>query len=1115
MFKRICILFFICFFSITTGIKAWNTPGSKETKGYLLINGKKAGWVTSYFANMARPSGYTRHDAGHAYILERAIEILRHDNLHNWADMAVSYLPHLTSGSRHADAYKGRILIRLELELLWGLITAESWEWDLTCAGGCEHYHNCNKNEGLDLTAWSILADAADYLVKIITIFGPRNWTFGLVDLDVDVIPDIKSHYPSGVHLCQVHFNNAVKAWNLQLKWPQRTYLESAMYELGWACHLMQDLTVAQHLHNMFIGGHADYEDFGDGKGDIERFHAKSAKGVYLHNRQNAAKGWNARQLAEELAKNMYYQQPGNLKKAEDGGDVERGQALEVAIKKAEQYTAALLARFFQQMKIPAKVPPLQGWVRVSGSGATLPGAYVFYAPVGSTIQIEQNLTPKEKAALAKWDGWNYVRTDKNGHFKIPVQRFAKYWLRPAMPGYSFRGKTSRNLEFGKKECPVVYRQVAGVYSGGSIDFFLKAIPKMVLVQPIKSGNLVLAHQFNRSNLMGVRPQFITAGMHLTKSGKKISPALARTLYQALIKVQTNANVLGAHKGQTGLPEETEVMLRIGKLISIPQAKIATTNGEILNTIDQVQQQMAKLKPIPKGTMQKPILQTVNMAGMQLLDKNKFMTLKKFLPKKVIQEPGKGKRTIIRPAAFFDGRDTAFKLMENGLIPVPAKGGVVVEVAAVNGPGLLCVQGKPIRITTNKDGNCAFKIQTGSHAGQLRLKFKVVKNPEAMQITPSGTIDLMVKPAKTAMDPIPQKLVRISPWIVPQIIEGVAAVYGQKPAQPKVLKATLRIGPQGITELKTGKVQKMPFEKIVPQEEFRPKERPVEGGEASFFANFELGKPEGWELIGGARIGPVPNGRGLLMPQPGIGVWYRIQVENFNLKARYRHGTGVSAIHFRMSGEPPNDQHYSLRCLPDEVTIFKRINNREHPLAQRAYRFKPGSWHTINLQMAGEQITLRVNNQEILRAHDLRPLPGGTLGFANLEGPGVAFDDIEIHIRSGEGQHRPEGDRPPEKELEHHPEEKKAGEEGVIKIHGEWHSNIGRVYTISQEGKHFNWRVRGTEEVGEGTIEDKRISASWTGPRGRGRATGTIVKISVEGRVLRIRWSNGVVFQRK
>lgn len=1126
MIKRILVLFVICFFSAITGIQAWNTPGSKQIRGYLVVNGKQAGMVTSYFADMARPSGYTRHDAAHAYILERAIEILRKDNLQNWADMTASYLSHLTSGSRHADAYKGRILIRLELEVLWGLITAESWEWDLTCAGGCEHYHNCDKNEGLDLTAWSILADAADYLVKIITLFGPRNWTFGLVDLDVDVIPDIKAHYPSGAHLCQLHYDNAVKAWNLTLKWPQRTYLESAMYELGWACHLIQDLTVAQHLHNMFIGGHADYEDFGDGKGDIERFHAKSAKNVYLHNRKGAASGMSAKQLALEVAKNMYYHQPGHLKKAEEGGDGERGQALEVAMKKAEQYTAALLAKFFQQMNIPPRVPPLKGWVRVSGSGATIPGAYVFYAPVGSTIQIEQNLTPKEKAALTRWDGWNYVRTDKNGHYKIPVQRFTKYWLRAAMPGYSFRGKTSRNLEFGKKECPVVYRQAAGVYSGGSIDFFLEALPKMVMVQPIKTGNLILAHTLDRSTLMGRRPQFIAAGVPLTKSGQKISPALSRTLYQGLIKVKSNDGVLGTHQGQTGLPEETVVILRIGKLISIPQAKIVASNNEVIRTIDLVQQHMKKLKPIPKLAVNKPILQTANLAGMQLMDKSKFLAIKKFLPKKVIHEPGKGKRTIIRPAAFFEGRDTAFKLMENGLIPVPAREGVVVEVAAETGPGMLDVQGKPIRITTNKDGNCAFKIQAGSHGGTLRFTFRVVKNPEALQIKPSGTVEIMVKPAKKAMDPIPEKLTRISPWIVPQIIEGATILGGDKPTQAKVLKTTLKIGPQGVTEMRTGQMKKIPLQQVQPRQTFEPEERPVEEMRERPVANFENPTLAGWEFIGGARIAPVAEGKALTMPQPGIAVWHRIQVENCIMRLRYRHGRGVSAIHLRMSGEPPRDQYYSLRFTPEEVLIIKRANNREQPLAQRRYPFETGSWYNLAVEMTGNQLVLRMNHQEMVRAHDPAPLSGGTLAFACLEGGGFAFDNISINMSEREApsetEGRPEdkrepmreGDRPPEPERERHPE-REEGPSANVRISGEWHSNIGRIYLITQEGRHFNWRVGRTEERGEGTIEGKRLSASWQGPRGKGRATGTIVRISPDGRVLRIRWSNGVVFYRE
>jgi hypothetical protein len=99
-----------------------------------------------------------------------------------------------------------------------------------------------------------------------------------------------------------------------------------------------------------------------------------------------------------------------------------------------------------------------------------------------------------------------------------------------------------------------------------------------------------------------------------------------------------------------------------------------------------------------------------------------------------------------------------------------------------------------------------------------------------------------------------------------------------------------------------------------------------------------------------------------------------------------------------------------------------------------------------------------------------------------------------------------EGERSPERE---------EGGSANISVGGQWHSNIGRIYLITQEGRNFSWRVSRNEETGEGFIEGKRLSVSWKGPRGKGRATGTIVRISPEGRVLRIRWSNGVVFHRK
>ena len=45
-------------------------------------------------------------------------------------------------------------------------------------------------------------------------------------------------------------------------------------------------------------------------------------------------------------------------------------------------------------------------------------------------------------------------------------------------------------------------------------------------------------------------------------------------------------------------------------------------------------------------------------------------------------------------------------------------------------------------------------------------------------------------------------------------------------------------------------------------------------------------------------------------------------------------------------------------------------------------------------------------------------------------------------------------------------------ESSGISIAGRWSSTIGRIYEIDQDGPHFDWRVEGLDELGEGRIEE-------------------------------------------
>ncbi len=78
---------------------------------------------------------------------------------------------------------------------------------------------------------------------------------------------------------------------------------------------------------------------------------------------------------------------------------------------------------------------------------------------------------------------------------------------------------------------------------------------------------------------------------------------------------------------------------------------------------------------------------------------------------------------------------------------------------------------------------------------------------------------------------------------------------------------------------------------------------------------------------------------------------------------------------------------------------------------------------------------------------------------------------------------------------------------------GSWDSNVGRTYTISQQGTQFVW-VEGSGATGTVTITPQGLSAAWSDAMGPQTASGTIVENDTAGRPTKIAWNNGVVFMR-
>lgn len=84
----------------------------------------------------------------------------------------------------------------------------------------------------------------------------------------------------------------------------------------------------------------------------------------------------------------------------------------------------------------------------------------------------------------------------------------------------------------------------------------------------------------------------------------------------------------------------------------------------------------------------------------------------------------------------------------------------------------------------------------------------------------------------------------------------------------------------------------------------------------------------------------------------------------------------------------------------------------------------------------------------------------------------------------------------------------------IPNVSGQWKSNIGFIYTITQQQAHFQWTVLNRNETGNGVLKGNDLTASWKGPGGSGSSEGKITAVDAQGRATKIDWNNGVRFYR-
>ncbi len=192
--------------------------------------------------------------------------------------------------------------------------------------------------------------------------------------------------------------------------------------------------------------------------------------------------------------------------------------------------------------------------------------------------------------------------------------------------------------------------------------------------------------------------------------------------------------------------------------------------------------------------------------------------------------------------------------------------------------------------------------------------------------------------------------------------------------------------------------QTLPTEPVAQQ----PAEVPTQQAGA-FSETFAQQPQQGWEIGGAA----VQNGA-LTFNNPGEAWWIAVQQRDLTLRCRYRPGQGLMHMVLCASGEPPANQDYRLLSEENQLLLTRASGQQETQLAAAEYRWQPGQWHDLAVQIMAGQVSVHVNNQPVLSATDPQPPPAGTIGFIFPHGGGGAIDDLHISVPQPGGLTQPQ-----------------------------------------------------------------------------------------------------------
>ena len=145
--------------------------------------------------------------------------------------------------------------------------------------------------------------------------------------------PDTQSgmwFWPSAAEKCTEFYNKARKLW-------QQKKHDKAIFYLGAAIHLVQDMCVPHHAACKIFGSHMDFEDWAESHKD----HYKVTRGG-IYDLALKPEEWIAENA--RLAKAFY-------PLVEDGARTGYHQAAEILLPQAQRTTAGFLLQFYNQLK--------------------------------------------------------------------------------------------------------------------------------------------------------------------------------------------------------------------------------------------------------------------------------------------------------------------------------------------------------------------------------------------------------------------------------------------------------------------------------------------------------------------------------------------------------------------------------------------------------------------------------------------------------------------------------------------------------------------------------------------------------------------------------------------